>query len=155
MKLEDLDIKKSENEFYDCMITMPWYGSKVDVYVRFDNDDEKAPPTPKQLQAFKELIDNSKEIFSKLEEQLFSYYKELREEYREEDYFQESFPEVSSPRELGKFMTFKSISICYYGEDWSSFIGLIIDCDWDIELGVGVKLVNNHVCEVGVQDIVL
>jgi hypothetical protein len=155
VKLEYLDVTKSADEFYDCVVTLPWYGSSVDVNVRFDNDDDAAPPTPMQLLALKEFLDNKEEILSELEEQLFTYYKGLREENRGEDYFEECFPEIEVPRKLGQYMRFQSIGVCYYDEDWSSYIGLIIDCDWDIELGVGVKLIKNRVREIGVQDIVL
>ena len=155
MKLDDLGVKESNDEFYDCMVTVPWYGKDIDVFVRFDSEKKDLSPTPKQLQAFKDLLENSREIFSKLEDQLFTYYQEQRLENEGEDYFEDSFPEVKTPRELEQYMKFQSISVCYYDEDWSSYIGLIIDCDWDVELGVGVKLIKNRVREIDVQDIVL
>lgn len=155
VKLEELGVKESNNEFYDCIVSIPWYGKEKDVYVRFDKDDKNASPTPKQLQAFKNLLDEAPEVFSKLEEQLFSYYLKKREESKGEDYFVECFPEVISPKELEKYLRFRSIGVCYYDDDWSSYIGFIIDCDWDVELGIGVKLIKNRVREIDVQDIVL
>lgn len=155
LKLNDLAIKASDKDFYDCIVSLPWYGAVVDVYVYFEKDEGVSVPTPKQLQALKELLDESPKIFRKLEEQLFHYYQEQREENKYEDYYKEFFPEISSPKELEKYMYFRSIKVSYYDDDWSKFIGFIIDCDWDKQLGIGVKLIKNRVREISVQDIVL
>jgi hypothetical protein len=73
----------------------------TNVYVRFENDDN-AQPTQKQLQAFKELLNEAPQIFEKLEEQLFAYYQEQREDNKYEDYYEEFFPELRSPKDLEK-----------------------------------------------------
>ncbi|WP_277603095.1 hypothetical protein [Acinetobacter modestus] len=39
MKLENLNVKESDNEFYNCVVSLPWYGKTTNVYVRFENDD--------------------------------------------------------------------------------------------------------------------
>lgn len=154
MKLENLNVIESDNEFYNCVVALPWYGKTTNVYVRFENDDD-AQPTQKQLQAFKELLNEAPQIFEKLEEQLFAYYQEQREDNKYEDYYEEFFSELKSPKDLEKHIYFHSIKVSYYDEDWSKFIGLIMDCDWDKQLGVGVMLIKNKVREINVQDIVL
>jgi hypothetical protein len=34
-------------------------------------------------------------------------------------------------------------------------VGLLFDCSWDVSLGLAVKFINEHLSEVGTQDIVL
>ena len=44
------------------------------------------------------------------------------------------------------------------GYDWADediSIGLVADCAWDEELGVGIRIIGGTIDEIGVQDIVI
>ena len=156
MKLRDFNLKPSDDECTDGLIDLPWYGEPKSIRVYFEREGEE--PSAAQLEAFNSFIKLKEETFQKLEAQLFEYYAQVRieaSEYYEEAYFKETYPPVSSPKELSKRLKFKNVLIGYYDEDWSSYIGLVIDCDWDIDNGVGVKIEGNKVVEIGEQDIVL
>ena len=46
-------------------------------------------------------------------------------------------------------------AVDFDGDDWSEYIGLLMECAWEEEHGLGVKIVDGTIKEMGFQDIVL
>ena len=156
MKLEDLGVLLERNGFYEGTIVVPWYGQSTSAKIGFDKDDETDSPTAEQIQALSQFIEERFAIFERLEQQLLEYYQSARAEAQhcyEADYFAAHYPEISDKAHLERHVRLKSVLVGHYMSGPDSYIGLVIDCDWDQELGVGVKLVHNAVSEIGVQDI--
>ena len=157
MDLSDLNLRPSEDKSYDGLVEIPWFGESKYVQVYFAREDD-CEPSAIQLQALKNLIEHKKDIFHTLQDQLLNHYATIREkaqEYYSHEVFSEKFPIINNPYQLTKNLEIKSIILGYYGEKWCSYIGLVIDCSWDTEMGVGVKIVENNIVEIGEQDIVI
>jgi hypothetical protein len=63
-------------------------------------------------------------------------------------------PAVSTAQDLARVLTPTEISFPP-ADGGRRVVGLLLDCTWDPELGVGVKLVDEEVKQVGTQDLVL
>ncbi len=110
-----------------------------------------------QIEAFEKFSLNKKIIIFEVEEKLFEYYCSVLEEYR--DKFGEDAniyaPILKEKEELKKLLEFEAIYIPYSFEENERVIGVLFKSKWEPGHGIGVKIVNEKVVEVGFQDIVL
>jgi len=64
-------------------------------------------------------------------------------------------PKISSIEELGEIVTPTSLLIRYDFEDGVRRVGILCDCTWEPEHGLGISIEDEKVVEIGLQDIVL
>ena len=96
-------------------------------------------------------------FFSKVEENLFQYFNQSREEsLLSEETKKSVFPHLTKSFDLKSLVKPPTILVSYYdGDSWSDYIGLLMECTWEKEHGLGVKIVDNQIEEIGFQDIVI
>ncbi len=93
----------------------------------------------------------------RVEMALFTYYQENYLEYRElvgEDEADKVTPEIQTIAELNSFVTPTELIVRRVRENGIRRLGLLFDCCWD-DNGVGVRIENESIVEIGYQDIVL
>jgi hypothetical protein len=117
--------------------------------------DEK--PTTKQRKTFAKFESSKDACTSEIEKALFDHYEAIVEDRRGDldDLADEMMPVISKSSELKAMVLLKEIIL----QDWDApddkEIGFLFDCTWAPDEGLGVKLSDNKVTEIGGQDIVL
>jgi hypothetical protein len=138
-------------------IELPWFGTRESVDVIFEREKPDQTPTERQIEAFCNFVSNRDQFFDGLEGSLFQYFNDARQRSNlHQDTIKRLFPLLEHPRQLKSLIEFRGILVSYYdGEAWCEYIGLLMECRWDVEHGLGVKVVGGQVREIGLQDIVI
>ncbi|MCU0718777.1 MAG: hypothetical protein MUC83_03665 [Pirellula sp.] len=137
-------------------VVVNWFGTPIHVHVIF-NLGKSSEPNALQVEAFRSFMECRDIFFVELEQELFEYYNRVSSEFTiDGETRNELFPKVRSARELGKMIQLTGILVDYHdGDDWSAVIGLLAECSWEQEHGLGVKVVHRRVVEIGFQDLVI
>lgn len=138
------------NKFKDTKITL--FGKEYTVSLNIRGNEDTSIH-PYQYMAYKELFKRS--LLSDVEEKIFSYYlsevEELRNMYEEQA--DEVAPLINDKNELGALVSLFAIVIPK--DDKFSEIDMLFECTWDIDGGVGVRIINGVVQEVGTQHVAI
>lgn len=137
-------------------IVVNWFGTPTHVHVIF-RLDEPDGPNDLQVEAFHRFNDHRDVFFDDLQQQLYEYYNQARTECDlDQATIEERFPAIHNARQLASMIRLTGILIDYFdGDAWSAVIGLLAECSWEVEHGLGVKIVDGCVVEIGFQDLVI
>ncbi len=139
----------SYNESWDRKERLRIFEEDYDVYLRvYREEDEKI--TDIQREAY--LAFKNKVNIRKIEEAIFEYYKEeVCSEYEEIHGFNtdEARVVINDKSELKKVIRPTDL-IIFYCDD-SREVGLLFECSWDMDAGLGVLITNEEIETVGVQ----
>lgn len=96
-----------------------------------------------QREVYKELKEEVD--FSKIEKGILEYYLSVYEEYRlmDSENADERAPIINSTEEVSKLVKLDHIFISE--DSCVPSVNLMFDCVWDIEAGVGVKLIGGEI----------
>ncbi|NPC93703.1 hypothetical protein HOO54_16050 [Bacillus sp. WMMC1349] len=121
--------------------------------------EENEEITQNQRDAFSQFHASMPIVIKESEEEVFKYYLENFEDHRamqsDSEEVEKNAPTISSIEELGKLVTLTCLLIRYDFEDGVRRVGILCDCTWEPEHGLGISIENEKVIEVGLQDIVL
>lgn len=103
-----------------------------------------------QRQAYIEFINNKEAITDKLLQAIFEYYQSEYEEYRRMygEMADTYAPIISDKSQLKGLVKPRAICIA---DDENRVLNILFDTKWDIEMGIGIRLVNEEIRLVGVQ----
>jgi hypothetical protein len=112
-----------------------------------------------QREAFRNFIEDMNHIMNEAEKEVYEYYCENVDEYREmlgdESEADKIAPEINSLSDLAELVTPTELIVRRARKNGKRRLGLLCDVSWDIEDGLGIKIEDEVVEEVGYQDIVL
>lgn len=111
-----------------------------------------------QVEVYKNFTNNEPRLLMEAEDAIIKYYSEIYKDIREmvgEDDADEIAPHIDSKDKLYTLIEPTELLIRRVGSDGVRVVGLLFDCTWDTSHGLAVKFENEHVVEVGSQDIVL
>jgi len=103
-------------------------------------------------------FDSDRDVcFRRAEQALLEYYQGISAEVRMRlgETADQLAPLVAVVADLSSIMTPTHVSFPLDFPDDGRVMGLILDCTWDPGRGVGVRLVDERVREVGTQDVIL
>ncbi len=134
--------------------TFVLYGKEYEITVFIDGKKTESP-TKLQEQAYQEFCNRKTELTTEIEQKLFEYYQTVCEECREmfDDKADMYAPIVENPSQLKGFVKPQSISIPK--SDDKRIVNVLFKTKWDLEMGAGIRFVNEKVEIVGVQSDVL
>lgn len=137
------------NESWDRKESLRIFEQDYNVELRvYAEEDEEA--TDIQREAYL-LFKNNFDI-RKVEDGIFDYYqKEVCEEYRKilKEQADELAPIINDKKELTKLITPTDL-IIFYCDDCRE-VGILFECSWDNDAGLGVLIINEEVETIGVQ----
>ena len=138
------------NKFIDIEITL--FGKEYTVSLNI-RGNKNTSIHPYQYMAYKELFRRS--LLSDIEEKIFSYYLSEVEEFRNiyEEQADQVAPLIDDKNELGALVSLFAIIIPENNK--SSEIDMLFECTWDIDGGIGVRIINGVVQEVGTQHVAI
>lgn len=110
-----------------------------------------------QKESFIYYKKNENDIAKQIEEGIYNYYKSIYKYIRERSDVNilEKAPDVISYLDMKKLI--KPITFCipYLDDDENREIDILFECTWDFDLGMGVRIINEKVTKIGVQNDVL
>lgn len=132
-------------------IDLPWFGKQYAVEVIFENDNDDVPNTL-QIQSFCDLIARWDEFLEELTQHVLKNWKSELEEHSQTQLYDATRPPA---QQVGENTTLTGIVIASMdGEDWCNYIGVLAECSWAPEHGLGVKIVDGSIVAIGHQDLV-
>lgn len=143
---------------YEGKTSVDLFGISWEIMVQI-NADEKVI-TDSQRNAYRKFLENESEVLNDVENSIFEYYEKVFESYRVQvsDLAQKDriAPKINNKRELARIVEPVSLIIDYDFENKKpQRIGFIMETSWDPSHGLGVRIENNKVVEVGLQDVIL
>mgnify|MGYP001129864906 CR=1 FL=1 len=106
-----------------------------------------------QYEAYRMLKSKWVKMQEGILESILDYYKNKRKELGYDEEWNEAYTEIVTTKDLLNYIILVSIKIPYADIYGGRSIGLSFDCTWDDENGLGIQLCDEHVVEVGYQDI--
>lgn len=132
--------------------TLDWFGKTIDVdLVVSGEEDEEADSL--QCESYKKFKAVWNSIEEDILERVLSYYADLRDELGYSNGSNEDYPEISDILEMKDKIELDSVIVPFSGIYDGRSIALAFRCEWDIENGLGIILVNEKIYDIGYQDI--
>ena len=126
------------------------YGKEFEITLFIQGEKDEAP-TNIQKEAYISFINKKMILMSEIEEKVFEYYQTVCAEYREM-YGEEAdlyAPIVDEPSQLVGFVKPQSIMIPRSKD--KRIINVLFKTKWDLEMGIGIQLVNERIEIVGTE----
>ena len=108
-----------------------------------------------QYVAYNSLMDNWGEIQHNILQPILDYYKQKRLDLGYDVALNEDYPLIETADQLIGHITLVGISVPYDFLREGRDIGVSFDCSWEGENGLGVRLLNEKVDEIGYQDVAI
>ncbi|MCL1895894.1 MAG: hypothetical protein FWG03_05040 [Clostridiales bacterium] len=140
--------------------SITFFGKRYTIMLEIygDGDDEISPG---QREAYSRFKADEDRIVKESEERIFEYYLEIFDDYRDmyledsEELADENIPRISSAEELLELIEPASLLIRGDIGDGTRRLGILFNCTWEPEHGLGVSILNEKIDEVGSQDVAL
>lgn len=136
-----------------------WYGNILDpvsnknIIVHISSSDSKQIPDECK-EALDWFVENYEAMHDELLYKILEYYCDERENLGYDVEENEDYPFVSSIDEISNMITFRAITIPNQ-QRFIKGVFLVYDCSWDIEEGLGIRIVDGQITRVGNQGIAL
>ncbi|MGX8687444.1 MAG: DUF6985 domain-containing protein [bacterium] len=134
-------------------VRLDWSGREEDVDLMISGEEEDGI-SDYQRECFTAFMNAWPALQTEVPEQIFRYYRKLSEELGYGDGSHPDYPRLSQASEIKEHIHPDQISIFEEGIFEGRCVGLAFSCTWDDENGCGVLLINEHVEEIGYQDLV-
>lgn len=131
-----------------------FFNNEVDIMLMIAGDDD-GQFEDGQYESYQALINKWNEIQETFLEPILEYYKQKRKELGYDIQLNKNYPEIKSTKELLNYITLVGIKVPYADIYGGRSIGISFDCSWDEENGLGLRLNNEEVIDVGYQDIAI
>lgn len=106
-----------------------------------------------QYLAYQSLVQNWRQLQDDFLHAILDYYKQERRELGYDLEINENYPQIESTGQLLEMIILVGIVVPYGDLYEERDIGITFDCTWDMENGIGIRLLNERVNEVGYQDV--
>ncbi|MEY6549097.1 DUF2004 domain-containing protein [Bacillus cereus] len=135
-----------------CM-SITFIGNVTEIDLMIDGEEDGVFDEG-QYVAYQSLIKNWEEVQISLLHSILDYYKQRRCELGYDVGMQENYPLIETTDQILEMVSLDGIVVPYADITEGREVGITFNCTWDIENGVGVRLLNEKVMEVGYQDII-
>ncbi|MEC0108477.1 DUF2004 domain-containing protein [Paenibacillus taichungensis] len=130
------------------------FGEELEITLMIDGDED-GRFDEKQYTAYQSLIQDWKQVQYNLLQPILDYYRQKRIELGYDVAFNENYPLVETTAQLMKMITLEGIVVPYGDINEERDIGVLFSCTWDSENGLGVRLLNEEIADVGYQDVAI
>ena len=108
-----------------------------------------------QYTAYNSLMQNWEQLQHSFLQPILDYYKQKRHELGYDIEFNKNYPQIETTDQLLEMVSLVGIVVPYGDIYEGRDIGITFDCTWDLENGLGIRLLNEKVTEVGYQDVAI
>ncbi|MGE7875263.1 DUF6985 domain-containing protein [Bacillus paramycoides] len=155
MRINDSVFGKLEYDFiWSKDTTISFFGNEVEIAL-IVKGDESGQFDEEQYVAYTSLIQNWEHLHQSFLQPILEYYKQERHELGYDIEVNESYPLVETTDQILEMITLDGIVVPYADIFEGRDIGITFNCTWDMENGLGLRLLNEKVIEVGYQDVAI
>lgn len=139
---------------WEGKVKIKLYGIEYEVELGINGEEEDGI-SQIQKDTFILYKKNENEIADQIEKAIHNYYKSIYKYEREKNDVNilSKVPDIEECFEMKKIL--EPIKLCIPELDEYREIDILFDCTWDYDLGMGVRIVNEKVTKIGVQNDVL
>jgi hypothetical protein len=101
------------------------------------NDEERTPPSPEQVEAFRFVLEQERAVGSSVLRAIFAACAGLRESYGDDDEAEKLMPEIEQPEQLRHLIGLSSVHVLNVARNGVAYVGFEFGCTWDEEHGLG------------------
>lgn len=134
--------------------TIHFLGKETEVALMIDGEEE-GEFDEEQYTAYQSLMQNWEQVQHSLLQPILDYYQQKRHELGYDIALNENYPLIETTDQLLDMITLEGIVVPYGEIREGRDIGILFNCTWDQENGLGLRLLNEGVVDVGYQDIVI
>jgi hypothetical protein len=155
MKINDAIFGELEYDFvWSKDTSINFFGHEVEIAL-IVKGDEDGKFDEKQYVAYTALMQNWEQLQQSFLQSILDYYKQELKELGYDIEANESYPLVETANEILEMISLDGIVVPYAGIFDGRDIGITFNCTWDTENGLGIRLLNEKVTEVGYQDVAI
>ncbi|MEN1939251.1 DUF2004 domain-containing protein [Paenibacillus sp. 102] len=155
MRINDSVFGKLEYDFiWSKDTTISFLGNEVEIAL-IVKGDESGQFDEEQYVAYTSLMQNWEHLQQSFLQPILEYYKQERHELGYDIEVNESYPLVETTDQILEMINLDGIIVPYVGIFEGRDIRITFKCTWDIENGLGLRLLDEQVTEVGYQDVVI
>jgi len=134
--------------------TIHFLGTETQITLMIDGEED-GKFDENQYTAYQSLIQNWEDLQPILLRSILDYYRQKRQELGYDIGLNENYPLVETTDQILDMITLDGIVVPYADIFEGRDIGITFNCTWDMENGLGLRLLNEKVIEVGYQDIAI
>ncbi|MEB3052687.1 DUF2004 domain-containing protein [Bacillus pseudomycoides] len=135
-------------------ITIEFCGKEAEIALMVKGEED-GKFDEEQYTAYNSLVQNWEQLQPGFLQAILDYYKQERQELGYDIEFNENYPHIETTDQLLEMITLVGIVVPYGDIYEERDIGITFDCTWDTENGLGIRLLNEKVTEVGYQDVAI
>ncbi|MGG0205495.1 DUF6985 domain-containing protein [Bacillus mycoides] len=155
MKINDAVFGELEYDFvWSKDTSINFLGNEVEIAL-IVKGDEDGKFDEEQYVAYTSLMQNWEQLQQSFLQSILDYYKQERQELGYDIEVNENYPLVETTNEILEMISLDGIVVPYAGIFDGRDIGITLNCTWDTENGLGIRLLNEKVTEVGYQDVAI
>jgi hypothetical protein len=125
--------------------TINFWGKETNITLMVKGDEDGLFEE-EQYKAYNSLMQNWKQLQPSFLQSILDYYKQKRHslEY-----------DIETNDQLLERINLEGIVVSYVGSFEGRDIGILFNCTWDKENGLGLRLVNEEIIEIGYRDVAI
>ncbi|WP_242141997.1 MULTISPECIES: DUF2004 domain-containing protein [unclassified Bacillus cereus group] len=155
MKINDAVFGELEYDFvWSKDTSINFLGNEVEIAL-IVKGDEDGKFDEEQYVAYTSFMQNWEQLQQSFLQSILDYYKQERQELGYDIEVNENYPLVETTNEILEMISLDGIVVPYAGIFDGRDIGITFNCTWDTENGLGIRLLNEKVTEVGYQDVAI
>ncbi|AIQ46223.1 cytoplasmic protein [Paenibacillus sp. FSL R7-0273] len=155
MKKNDLIFGDLEyNYSWSKDTTILFFGRETDITLMIDGEED-GEFDEEQYAAYQALMKSWEQLHGSFLEPILNYYRQKRYELGYDIAQNGNYPLVETSDQILEMIALEGIVVPYGDIREGRDIGLLFNCTWDQENGLGLRLLNEEVVDVGYQDIVI
>lgn len=139
---------------WEGKVKIKLYDIEYEVELGINGEDEEGI-SQLQRDSFVLYKLNENKIVNEIEKAIYNYYKSICKYEREKNDVNilSKVPDIEECFEMKKIVEHIKVGIPELDDHRE--IGILFDCTWDYDLGMGVRIINEKVTKIGVQNDVL
>ncbi|MDW7617924.1 DUF2004 domain-containing protein [Peribacillus simplex] len=134
--------------------TIHFFGKEKEISLMIDGEED-GKFDEEQYMAYQALMEKWEDLQLSLLQSILDYYKQKRHELGYDIGLNENYPLVETTNQILEMITLDGIVVPYADIFEGRDIGITFNCTWDIENGLGLRLLNEKIIEVGYQDVAI
>ncbi|HHT7227000.1 DUF2004 domain-containing protein [Bacillus thuringiensis] len=134
--------------------TVKFCGKEITIALMIDGDED-GQFSEKQYASYNSLIQNWEYLQQIILQSILDYYKQKRYELGYDVSYNENYPLIETIQQLFERIKLVGIYVPSARRFEGRYIGLTFDCTWDVENGLGIRLINERVTRIGYQDVAI
>ncbi|MDT2046692.1 DUF2004 domain-containing protein [Priestia flexa] len=155
MTIKDEVFGEIEYEFgWSRVIIIDFFGNTTEVNLLIDGEEDGQFDEGQYI-AYQSLMKNWNDIQKYILKSILTYYGQKRNELGFDIEVSKKYPLVETTNEILEMISIEGIVVPYADIFDGRDIGITFNCTWDTENGLGVRLLNEKVTEVGFQDVAI